>query len=151
MTSSTHCLLGYDLKQLFIGAEGTLGVVTGVSILTPTAPRTVNNVIFALPTFENVLPLFKLAREHLSEILSAFELIDKPSYELSVKHGQGRALSDQEIEGAQCFVLVETSGSNKEHDEEVRTMTIVSKSLIDVLAGRNSTPSLKHFLSLMYR
>ena len=58
---------GYDLKQLFIGAEGTLGVVTGVSILTPPAPQTVNNVILALPTFENVLPLFKLARRHLSE------------------------------------------------------------------------------------
>ncbi|KAI0307972.1 FAD-binding domain-containing protein [Multifurca ochricompacta] len=109
---------GYDLKQLFIGAEGTLGVVTGVSILTPAAPRAVNNMILALPTFENVLPLFKLARRHLSEILSAFELIDRTAYELAVKHGQGKGLSDEEIEGAQCFVLLETSGGKKEHDEE---------------------------------
>jgi len=109
---------GYDLKQLFIGAEGTLGVVTGVSILTPPAPRAVNNVILALPTFENVLPLFKLARRHLSEILSAFEYIDRTAYDLSVKHGQGKGLSDDEIEGAECFVLLETSGGKKEHDEE---------------------------------
>jgi len=118
MMSGTYCSLGYDLKQLFIGAEGTLGVVTGVSILTPTAPRVVNNVILALPTFENVLPLFKLARGHLSEILSAFEFIDRTAYELAVRHGQGKGLSDEEIEGAQCFVLLETSGSKREHDEE---------------------------------
>ncbi|KAF8272887.1 FAD-binding domain-containing protein [Lactarius quietus] len=109
---------GYDLKQLFIGAEGTLGVVTGVSILTSAAPQAVNNVILALPRFENVLPLFKSARRHLSEILSAFEFIDRTAYDLAVKHGQGKALSEEESEGAECFVLLETSGGNQEHDEE---------------------------------
>ena len=119
----THHSSGYDLKQLFIGAEGTLGVVTGVSILTPPAPQAVNNVILALPAFENVLPLFKLARRHLSEILSAFEYIDRAAYELAVKHGQGKGLSNDEIEGAECFVLLETSGGKKEHDEEVRVFS----------------------------
>ncbi|KAH9064059.1 FAD-binding domain-containing protein [Lactarius vividus] len=109
---------GYDLKQLFIGAEGTLGVVTGVSILTSAAPRAVNNVILALPRFENVLPLFKSTRRHLSEILSAFEFIDRTAYELAVKHGQGKGLTKEESEGADCFVLLETSGGSKEHDEE---------------------------------
>ena len=125
-------ILGYDLKQLFIGAEGTLGVVTGVSILTSAAPRAVNNVILALPSFENVLPLFKSTRRHLSEILSAFEFIDKTSYDLAVKHGQGKGLSEEESKGAECFVLLETSGGNKEHDEEVRDLSIDTDSLIDV-------------------
>ena len=125
-------ILGYDLKQLFIGAEGTLGVVTGVSILTSAAPRAVNNVILALPSFENVLPLFKSTRRHLSEILSAFEFIDKTSYDLAVKHGQGKGLSEEESKGAECFVLLETSGGNKEHDDEVRDSSIDTDSLIDV-------------------
>jgi FAD/FMN-containing dehydrogenase len=132
LTPNSHRPPGYDLKQLFIGAEGTLGVVTGVSILTSAAPRAVNNVILALPRFENVLPLFKSTRRHLSEILSAFEFIDKTAYDLAVKHGQGKGLTDEEIEGAECFVLLETSGGNKEHDEEVRNSVIDADSLIDI-------------------
>lgn len=109
---------GYDLKQLFIGSEGTLGIITGVSILTPPAPQASNNVILALPKFENVLPLFQQTKRQLSEILSAFEFIDRTAYDLAVKHGQGKGLTEEETEGAECFVLVETSGGRKDHDEE---------------------------------
>jgi FAD/FMN-containing dehydrogenase len=108
------------MKQLFIGAEGTLGIVTGVSILTPPAPQASNNVILALPRFENLLPLYKIVKHELSEILSAFEFIDRTSYDLAVKHGQGRALNDEDIAGAECFVLIETSGSRRDHDEEAQ-------------------------------
>ncbi|THU91766.1 FAD-binding domain-containing protein [Dendrothele bispora CBS 962.96] len=118
LTSLRKDNTGYDLKQLFIGAEGTLGVITGVSILTAPAPQASNNVILALPTFDNVVPLFKTVKRQLSEILSAFEFIDRTAYNLAVKHGQGRALSDEDVEGAECFILVETSGGRREHDEE---------------------------------
>lgn len=73
----------------------------------------------ALPSFENVLPLFKTVKRELSEILSAFEFIDRTAYDLAVKHGQGRALNEEELDGAECFVLVETSGGRREHDDEV--------------------------------
>ncbi|KAH9898513.1 FAD-binding domain-containing protein [Cubamyces lactineus] len=118
LTSLRKDNTGYDLKQLFIGAEGTLGVVTGVSILAAPAPQASNNVMLALPKFENVLPLFKETKRQLSEILSAFEFMDRTVYDLAVKHGQGRALDPSDVEGAECFVLVETSGGKREHDEE---------------------------------
>ncbi|EIN13495.1 FAD-binding domain-containing protein [Punctularia strigosozonata HHB-11173 SS5] len=109
---------GYDLKQLFIGAEGTLGIVTGVSILTQPTPQSTSNAVLALPTFDNVLPLFKTAKRQLSEILSAFEFFDREAYGINIKHNAGRALSKDEIGDAECFVLLETSGGRKEHDEE---------------------------------
>lgn len=134
-------LLGYDLKQLFIGAEGTLGVITGVSILTPPQPQTSHNVILSLPSFDNVKPLYQTVKRQLSEILSAFEFIDRTAYDLAVKHGQGRALPESETTGAQCFILVETSGGRKEHDHEVNKIMLVlesrvtddSKKLMDLL------------------
>ena len=95
-----------------------------MSILTPPAPQASSNVILALPTFKNVLPLYQTVKRELSEILSAFEFIDRTAYDLAVKHGQGRALTEEEIDGAECFVLVETSGGRREHDEEVRTVSL---------------------------
>lgn len=117
---------GYDLKQLFIGAEGTLGIITGVSILTPPQPQASNNVIFALPHYDNVLPLYQRAKRDLSEILSAFEFMDRTAYDLAIQHGQGRAIGEDEVQGASCFVLIETSGGRREHDEEVLSPYTIS-------------------------
>lgn len=100
--------------------------MTGISILVAPAPQASNNVMLALPKFENVLPLFRETKRQLSEILSAFEFMDRTVYDLAVKHGQGRALNPEDVEGANCFVLVETSGGKREHDEEV---CIAAKSL----------------------
>lgn len=139
MRLSRSSLVGYDLKQLFIGSEGTLGIVTGVSILTAPAPQATNNVMLALPKFDNVLPLFKEVKRQLSEILSAFEFIDRSAYDLAAKHNQGRALDAEEIAGAECFVLVETSGGNREHDEQVCSSIVRSRIPPHSLGSRNST------------
>lgn len=117
---------GYDLKQLFIGAEGTLGVVTGVSILTPPAPQASNNIFLALPHFKNVLPLFQTVKRQLGEILSAFEYIDRTAYDMALDHGLGPILNPDEVGDAQCFVLAETSGGNQEHDMEVIIFNFVA-------------------------
>ena len=45
---------GYDLKQLFIGAEGTLGIVTGAAIHCPSQPSAVNVAYLAVPSYDAV-------------------------------------------------------------------------------------------------
>ncbi|GAA5973693.1 hypothetical protein JCM21900_006517 [Sporobolomyces salmonicolor] len=110
---------GYDLKQLFIGAEGTLGIVTGVSIMTPRLPSAINVAVLSVPSFESVQTVFKETRQHLGEILSAFEFFDQEGLELVLHHTGAKSPFESEPEGGRAFyVLIETSGSNKDHDDE---------------------------------
>lgn len=110
---------GYDLKQLFIGAEGSLGVITAAAVQCPPAPRAQQNLVLALPSFSKLPEVFKLAKTHLSEVLSAFELFDREAYDLVSHHTGKRGLDEKEIGDSECFVLIETSGGRSEHDEEV--------------------------------
>ncbi|KAL2863230.1 uncharacterized protein BJX67DRAFT_374695 [Aspergillus lucknowensis] len=106
---------GYDLKQLFIGSEGTIGIITGVSILCPPRPKAVNVAYFGLESYDQVRQAFGEAKKQLSEILSAFELMDGRSQKL-VRQSTGNKYP---LEGEYPFYcLVETSGSNAEHDME---------------------------------
>ncbi|KAL1902523.1 D-lactate ferricytochrome c oxidoreductase [Sporothrix stenoceras] len=105
---------GYDLKQLFIGAEGTLGVVTGVSIACPQRPAAVNVAFLGLSSYEQALKAFREAKSQLSEILSAFELMDAGSQQIvrTVRPDARRPLDGEH----DFYCLIETSGSNAEHD-----------------------------------
>jgi hypothetical protein len=94
--------------------------------VTPPAPLATNNTIFALPSFQNVTPLYRTVRKHLSEILSAFEFFDRNAYDLALKHGHMAPFSEGEADEATCFVLVETSGCKKEHDDEASVLPVVS-------------------------
>lgn len=106
---------GYDLKQLFIGGEGTIGIITGVSIICPQRSNVVNVAYFGLPSFANVQKAFKEAKVQLGEILSAFELMDAQS-QAFVHRVTG---NKRPLEGEHPFYcLIETSGSNAEHDME---------------------------------
>jgi D-lactate dehydrogenase (cytochrome) len=112
---------GYDLKQLFIGSEGTLGIITQVSILTPPKPKSVNVCILGVESYEKVQEAFKMAKRDLGEILSAFEFFDRPCLDLVMKHVSHAAREPFEQQ-TPFYVLIETQGSVKEHDDEKLSM-----------------------------
>ena len=77
---------GYDLKQLFIGAEGTLGIITGAVVKLFPLPRERHTAFVALDQLEAVLELLSRARKASADTVSTFELIPRIGIDLSLKH-----------------------------------------------------------------
>ena len=106
---------GYDIKQLFVGGEGTIGIITAISIFCPQRSPAVNVAYFGLESFDKVQQAFREAKKQLSEILSAFELMDGRSQNL-YRTASGNKLPLENEHPFYC--LIETSGSNTDHDSE---------------------------------
>ncbi|KAJ3097176.1 hypothetical protein HDU97_005095 [Phlyctochytrium planicorne] len=110
---------GFDLKQLFIGSEGSLGIITKVSILTPRRSSSVNVAVLRVSSYNAVQKVFLKAKSELSEILSAFEFWDSDCSQLVLAYIDGaRPLLTSPPSDPHFYVLLETSGSNDAHDSE---------------------------------
>lgn len=106
VSSDGSCISqGFDLKQLYIGSEGTLGIITAVTILCPRRPTSTNVALFALPSFEAVQECYKATKSHVGEILSAFEFFDKESYRMVQKYATGKVAKDPLEEEADFYVV----------------------------------------------
>lgn len=66
---------GYDLKQLFIGAEGTLGVVTAAALKLLPRPQQIETMMFATASVADTVTLFRRMRRDAGDLISAFELM----------------------------------------------------------------------------
>jgi FAD/FMN-containing dehydrogenase len=82
---------GYDLKHLFIGAEGTLGIITAAVLKIFPRPREVQTFFAAVPDPDKVLALLSLAREVTSDGVYAFEMISRFALVLVTRHTPGTA------------------------------------------------------------
>ncbi|MGC4029045.1 MAG: FAD-binding oxidoreductase [Steroidobacteraceae bacterium] len=106
---------GYDLRQLFIGSEGTLGVITAVVLRLFPKPRSSCTGICAVTDYPAVLELLKRARSALGAQLSAYEVMWPDFYQLAtVDMGRKPPLPP----GSGAYVLIETLGTDPQPDQE---------------------------------
>ena len=100
---------GYDLKQLFIGAEGTLGIITAAVMKLFPAPREHHTAFVAMRDLDAVLELLSRARQASADTVTAFELIPRRGLDFACRHVAG--VTDPLATAADHYVLVEFAAS----------------------------------------
>lgn len=105
---------GYDLKHLFIGAEGTLGVITRTTLKLVPAPRQSATVFLALAELDGLFDLLGRFRREVGDHLSVFELLPRLALDLLVAHMPGAR--DPLAARADWYVLVEVETAQHRPD-----------------------------------
>ncbi|MGZ5914044.1 MAG: FAD-binding oxidoreductase [Hyphomicrobium sp.] len=103
---------GYDLRDLFIGSEGTLGIISAAALKLFPRPREKATALVALPDIAAVAALFRLAEERAHSGLTAFEFMSRLSVELVTKHVPGTRLPLKTP--APWYVLIEISSAESD-------------------------------------
>jgi FAD/FMN-containing dehydrogenase len=133
---------GYDLKQLFIGTEGTLGVVTRVVLRLFPQPASRQSALVAMNDFESVSGfLLKLQRE-LADSLSAFEIMWGDYYAAVTGDNGHRAPLPRDYS---FYVVFESEGSNPEADasrfEDVLEQALADGLIVDAVIPKSESES----------
>jgi len=162
---------GYDVKSLFIGAEGTLGIITAASLKLFPLPRDTATAIVGVASPGHALELLGRLRGAAGDQLTTFELMPRLAVELTVRHVAG--VANPLEQGCRWYVLLELTSPNpaqglgglltdtleKQASDAVIEDAMVASSIAQGLAmwklresvpeaQRHQGPNLKHDISV---
>ena len=130
---------GVDLKQLFIGAEGTLGLVTAAVLSLQPRPEHHHSALVALPGLDALLPFFAHVRHQSNGLLSGFELIPHEGIERAVNDVP--SLQQPALPSARWYGLVRYSGDESTLDRLTETLSSAVAGQLVVDAVVAATPA----------
>ena len=105
---------GYDLKHLFIGSEGTLGIITKAVLKLEDAPKSRNTAFLAFDHFEQVVTFLQTAKTQLSNTLTTYELIWQDYYCLMTTRPS--PFTPPLPQTSNYYVLIEALGQHQQED-----------------------------------
>ncbi len=120
---------GYDVKQLFVGSEGTLGIVTQAVLRLFPQPASRNSALVALQNFAAVTGFLSLLQQQLADSLSAFEIMWGDYYQAVTGDGGHRAPLSRDYP---FYVVFEAEGADPAGDE-ARFESVLQSALEDGL------------------
>ena len=103
---------GYDLKNLFIGAEGTLGIITAAVLRLVPRPRAVETAYVGVSSPQAALDLLKLAEERTGGMVTSFEIMTRMGIDAVIEHGPN--VRDPLASPHPWYVLIELSSQARE-------------------------------------
>jgi len=122
---------GYSLKDLFIGSEGTLGVITAATLKVFPKPKRVFTALIAVNSPKESIKILNYIKSNFSIPLTAFELMNNFSIELVKEHINDILIP---IEKFKWLILIEFSSIEDSKDEKDKIESILNKILNENLA-----------------
>lgn len=136
---------GYDLRQMFIGSEGTLGIVTRAVLRLHEAPLAIETALLAVPSWDRVMELLRYFDAALPGALAAFEVLWRDHYLLNT--GPHSSVDPPLQTDTPYYILMDVfisdSGRGRERLEELLTTALEQGEIDDGALASSETERLK--------